>query len=292
LPIVFGLIIFEGLIFFLFWKRPPAGALTLKEVIQRVSHVHALTLSGSTQKTRSRLFLGTHDGMFISEDEGKIWKPAAGFMGQEDVMQFAGSPDTPIFFAGGHSITVMRSGDGGASCQAARGNLPGTDVHTLAAYLGNHSVAYAVVMGAGLFQTKDGGQTWNLMNKMANQGIAALAVSQKFPDILYATGGGGILFSSTGGRTWKNFRNALSGKRAFHLIEIAGSPETLLAGTADGLWRSGDGGKSFRRESPSAVRGTVLGLAQHPGGAAYAITRGGSIFKSHKDGKNWVRLHW
>lgn len=295
LAIVLGLAIFAGAFFYFFAQRP-SNLLTLDEILRNVSHVHALAIAGSTSRNPSRLILGTHDGMFISEDEGKSWRPAPGFMGQEDVMQFAGSPDGPSFYAGGHSIAVMASKDGGSSWVPARGNLPGTDVHNLAAYPRDHSVAYAFVMGAGLFQTKDGGRTWDLMDKMERHkmqrqgGIAALVVSQRFPDVLYATNGGGILVSTTGGRTWESFPNELSGRRAFYLVEIAGSPETLLAGTADGLWRSEDGGKSFRQESPSVVRGAVLALAQHPGGPAYAITQEGAVFKSPEGGKGWVRL--
>ncbi|MBI2177657.1 MAG: hypothetical protein HYU38_04835 [Candidatus Tectomicrobia bacterium] len=229
LAIVLGLAIFAGAFFYFFAQRP-SNLLTLDEILRNVSHVHALSIASSTSSSPSRLILGTHDGMFISEDEGKSWRPAPGFMGQEDVMQLAGSPDGSSFYAGGHSIAVMASKDGGSSWVPARGNLPGTDVHNLAAYPGNHSIAYAFVVGAGLSRTRDGGRMWDLMNRMQGQGIGALVISQASPDTLYATTGEGIQVSTDGGRAWQPFRNELMGRRPFYLIEVAGSPGVLLAG--------------------------------------------------------------
>src|SRR5262249_47030360 len=82
-----------------------------------------------------RLLLGTHTGLFRSEDGGKSWQRVAlsGTHANLDVMAIAPDPnDSPVIYVGTHEVGVLKSSDGGTTWTEVNGGLAGLDVHGLA----------------------------------------------------------------------------------------------------------------------------------------------------------------
>jgi photosystem II stability/assembly factor-like uncharacterized protein len=124
-------------------------------------HVHALAIDAEGRA----LFLGTHVGLYRSEDGGRSWQgvvlPAN--HAHVDVMTVAADPREPAtVYVGTHEAGVFKSLDGGKSWRAANAGLGGADVHGLAADPNTPRKLHAAVRekGEGIYRTTDGGDKW------------------------------------------------------------------------------------------------------------------------------------
>jgi len=94
--------------------------------------VHALAYAADA----SRVYAGTTNGLFRSDDDGLRWLPASG-----------------------------------SGLQA----LPGVQIFSLAIDPNNPQVVYAGTRGKGIYKTTDGGTTWAAINALANNPFTSLA---------------------------------------------------------------------------------------------------------------------
>ena len=170
---------------------------------QDIGHLHALLVSPAD----GSLWIGTHNGLYQSSDEGKTWQrvkiPAE--LAAMDFMSFAQDPAKPkVLYVGTHNRGVLKTTDGGTTWAQVPG-LGNSDVHALAADHFNVSQPtrwYAWLVDKGLFRSLGDLDEWKRQDDgPANPDVRVLQ-SANTP-----TGMGGI---------W------------------------LYAGTADGLFRSPD----------------------------------------------------
>lgn len=182
--------------------------------------------------------------------------------------------------------------------------------------------------GGGLWQTEDGGLTWNNISDgfFSSASIGAIAVAPSDPNVVYAgTGehsvranmvfhGDGLYKSTDGGRTWKHC--GLLHSRYIAAIRIhPQNPDILFvavqgdvyAGSAErGVYRSEDGGRSWRRilyinpttgaadlamdhDNPRILYASMWDHQRTP----WMIRSGGpgsGLYKSTDGGDNWEKL--
>jgi photosystem II stability/assembly factor-like uncharacterized protein len=156
-------------------------------------HVHALAMDARGRA----LFLGTHAGLFHSEDGGRSWQRVVlpGSHSHVDVMAVAADPKDPsTVYAGTHEAGVFKSTDGGKSWRAAGAGLGGPDVHGLAVDPNAPRKLHAAVRdkGEGIYRTTDGGERWVRVDDGPGGEVKVLA-SVNIP-----TGMGGIfLYAGT-----------------------------------------------------------------------------------------------
>jgi photosystem II stability/assembly factor-like uncharacterized protein len=243
--------------------------------LPRTSDYHSLLVSTSDPNT---ILLGTHQGVFRSTDGGHTWK-ASGLAG-EDAMNLVRAGRT--IFMGGHEV-FAESTDNGKTWRAMRPTgLPGLDVHGLAVDPRNPKTLYAQIAMTGLYRSTDSAQSFRLVSKDVNGmmdsvavtpaghlivgdqasgiflssagkhwlhaatgAVMGLAVDPRDGNRIIATGRG-IGISTDGGHTWAA---ALSSKLTFGPVAFApGNPSLVYAvGYDRHLWRSADGGKSWKR---------------------------------------------
>jgi hypothetical protein len=140
---------------------PAAAARDPAQGAPAFEHVHALALD-----SRGRvLWLGTHTGLYRSEDGGQSWTKVALPVAhhEPDVMAIATHPTEPeILYVGTHEAGVLRSTDGGRTWRAANAGLGGLDVHGLAIDPNTPAKLHALVRdkAAGVYRTLDGGAKW------------------------------------------------------------------------------------------------------------------------------------
>ena len=125
-------------------------------------------------------------------------------------------------------------------------------VHALAMDSGGQ----ALFLGAhtGLFQSDDGGRSWNkvsLSTKHAHLDVMDIAVDPKDPKTIYvATHEAGVLKSTDGGKAWKVASSGLGGPDVHGLAIDPNTPLTLHAAVrekGEGIYRTTDqGGKWVR----------------------------------------------
>jgi photosystem II stability/assembly factor-like uncharacterized protein len=159
---------------------------------QGMDHAHALVMVPGSHT----LFLGTHNGMLQSKDEGRSWVavPLPEGLKGIDVMALVADPSNPqVLYAGTHERGVLRSRDGGKTWDEVNSGLGGRDVHGLTIDPNRPKVLHAGVMGKGIYRTSDGGGKWIRVDDGPGDAEVKALASVNIP-----TGMGGIfLYAGT-----------------------------------------------------------------------------------------------
>ncbi len=193
--------------------------------------LHSVTVAGG------RLFVGGHDGVASSTDQGQHWVQVTSLSGA-DAMGWAVTPGAML--VGGHT-GLFRSADDGLSFTKADGLGQVSDVHALGAAA---DTVYLASPQAGLLASSDGGSTWQLRNTSVGQAfMGTIMVDRKNPDHLVAPDmQNGVVTSSDGGRTW----TALGGPEGTMSVSL--DPTNIQRIVAVGMGGgavSSDGGRTW-----------------------------------------------
>ena len=201
-------------------------------------------------------------GVALSSDGGRTWRAAAGWdpkIYAARVAVSATDPDTLVVLRVGPG-PALRTGDGGASWQAVRG-LPDN-----------------LIPGV-----------WNWQTPLTADGAA--------PNVFSVFAGGQVYRSADGGASFAVSASGLPGSGT-SLTGVPGAAGRLWLAAGDGgLWRSGDGGRTFR--ALPAVKTALLFAAgkSAPGTSAAALYVYGAltdgrrgIFRSVTDGASWDEI--
>jgi photosystem II stability/assembly factor-like uncharacterized protein len=118
-------------------------------------------------------------------------------------------------------------------------------------------------------------------------GNMALAIDPRNTAILYVAQDGGRVFRSTDhGDTWAPTSRQPDANR-FNALLVDEDGRLFAASHTDGLWRSNNGGRSWRRVLRD--RDYVWSLAA-AGGAVYATADDGNLYRTRDGGRHWDRL--
>lgn len=245
-------------------------------------HLHAIYID---PRTPGRIYVGAHSGLYASEDGGANWTPAA-LQGQ-DVMSFAGGRNRLL--AAGHNL-LSASRDGGKNWETVKADLPGYDIHGLAAGAGNPDVLYANVMGGGVYRSGDGGARWQRVSGGPADMLIALAVDAGDENTVYAGDmNGGVFRSTDGGRSWTAASDGISDRRMTALAAVPGKPGVVFAAGGDGVLKTEDGGRRWRRSGRGLPPGPALAVAVNPARPeqVYAFLQDKGFFVSEDGGVSW-----
>lgn len=123
---------------------------------------------------------------------------------------------------------------------------------------GNPNRVFLGTADGHIFGTEDGGAHWELLGRAgarADSVVTAILVDPRDPKSLFAAtwtrdpaAGGGVFQSGDGGRNWAGA--GLAGQAVRALAMAPSSPDTLVAGTLDGIYRTRDAGRTWSRISP------------------------------------------
>jgi len=235
-------------------------------------------------------------GVWKSDDFGRTWTPIFDAQPTQSIGAIAVAPSDP-------NIIYVSSGEG-----LARPDLS---------------------VGDGIYKSTDAGKTWAHLGLRNGQGIPALAVDPRDPYRVFAAVLGhpyganderGIYLSTDGGQNWKRtlFKNENIGGSD---VEIDPSnPDVVYAslwevrlgpwedgnqysGTGGGLFKSTDGGKTWRQLTNGLPKGIIqidVAVAASQTSRLYATVAGehadsspGSevgIYRSNDSGENWQRI--
>jgi hypothetical protein len=183
-------------------------------------------------------------GVYASTDGGDTWTPdPEGIV--EDFWQAGAASAEHVLF--GHWGGIYRSNPARSGWTVSQDGLNNAFVHSLAYYADSNEL-WAGVEGSGLWCSRDGGGSWELMvNGLNTWDISGIAPADH---LHYSVGrmavatDDGIYISDDGGATWNPA--GLQGQRITDVAIHWTDPDCMWAGSAtDGVLRTTNGGEAW-----------------------------------------------
>lgn len=167
----------------------------------------------------------------------------------------------------------------------------------------DQNTIYIGAVNGGVWKSTDGGRNWSVLTPgQSSPSIGALALDRAAPNTIVAGFGNfsssreiggafaGLIRSSDGGRTWSAIGgNALAGQN-IDGVTVSGR-DILAASLNGGLFRSDDGGASFR----SVLSGRITSLVADPSDPSriYAAVAAGAeskVYRLTNGGAKWTAV--
>jgi len=214
--------------------------------------IYALAASGAA------IYAARASGLYRSDDEGKTW---------HDVLASLGSLSSLALSAPSMVTAVAADGDT---------LLAGTN-------------------GAVLRST-DSGDTWQIVPLSSPPPqVSALVISPNFREdgvVLAGTAQDGVFVSTDRGATFIPWNFGLLDLNVYALAISPDFPrdQVIFAGTLSGIFRSTNGGRSWRETSFPMDAAPVLSLAIASNGSIYAGTEAHGLFVSDDFGATWRQV--
>lgn len=267
--------------------RAAVGATGLAVLVALVARAGGAPqqLGGSSIVTSLTLFAGTADGLFRSTDWGRGWKRVEGQLSGARLEGLGPARAlmllTTQVWVGGNGVYVSEDfGDN----WAARARTPGVRVLLTSRWPQSDPTVF-VGTDAGLLRSRDGGRSFA---PTALQGVAVHRVEWPGPALVVACDKG-LLVSTDEGASFTGPGSGLPAGpvRAMVLSSFfAADPVLFAAPEAGGVFRSADGGASFK---PSGLGGEVVSDFVWLGPFLYAAAENG-FYRSQDAGATWSRL--
>ncbi len=275
---------------------------------------------------------------------GMQWRLVGPFRGGWSTMA-VGVPSQPnVFYFGGADGGIWKSVDAGLSWKPEFQDTDSISIGALAVAPSNPDILYIgtgqpeqsrydTVEGSGVYRSDDGGEHWRSLGLSDTRHIGRIWVDPRNPDVVVVAALGhvfgpnderGVFRSEDGGQHWTKVLFVDASTGAIDLAADPAQPDVMFAATwqgrewpwfayyipqsgpGSGIWKSGDGGKTWSRLSsnglPDAALGRI-GLAVAPGSndqRVYAVigvgdsggssnSKGGAsgLYRSDDGGANW-----
>ena len=181
---------------------------------------------------------------------------------------------------------VLVSTDGGMKWKQAR--VPVRALLT-AVHMHDERLGWAVGHDAVILRTEDGGATWEVAHHAPKEERPLLDVWFRDEKNGYAVGAYGyFLGTRDGGRTWKP---RTIDKDDFHLNALvpAGNGRLYIAGEAGAIYRSDDGGDTWRKLS-SPYTGSWFSALVLDANELLLLGLRGNMYRSEDGGESWTRV--
>lgn len=262
-----------------------AGASQGQSFGQETTSIQALTSAGN-----DLVYAGSFGlGLFRSEDRGATWTKSGQGVTDPFILTLTTGKDGAIY-AGTFRGGVFRSRDRGKSWQAINSGLKRQEIKALLA------VGDAVYAGTsdGVYRLNAANDRWSVVTTGLDD-ILVHALALSSDGTLFAgTSGKGILRFKAQSTGWVRQQHGLKdheGMTENFIRVLTIDPEGgIYAGTFDGgVFRSGDGGVTWRPISRALPNDSIRGILFNSRGLFVATGHG--IFKTTDKGRQWVPLN-
>ncbi|MBI4401618.1 MAG: hypothetical protein HY581_08295 [Nitrospirae bacterium] len=249
-------------------------------------------------------YVSTNDAVYKTRDGGQTWEKFPAFSARR-VTTVAVDPRLPAtIYAGTMGDAVYKSPDGG---QRWLPHNVGLKEHV--SYVNqfvfdpNRTETIYAATTVGVFRTTDGGRSWE--EQMAGMKevhiVVALAMNPKDPRVLYAGTTGGAYRSRDGAATWQKVNNGLIPAEILEaslslgvntLVVDPVNPDTVYAGTTNGLFKTRNQADSWERIGQSLPDQFISGLLIHPTQSTVLYVGGrAGVQKSMDGGQTWQAMN-
>ncbi|MGH9465370.1 MAG: VPS10 domain-containing protein, partial [Thermoanaerobaculia bacterium] len=263
--------------------------------------------------------------------QGMAWREIGPYRGGR-AAAVAGVPgEAGVYYFGGTGGGVWKTIDGGVTWKNVSDGFFGGSIGAVAVSEWDPNVVYVgggevtvrgnVSHGDGVWRSTDAGKTWRHVGLPDSRHIPRLRIHPRDPDLVYAAVLGhlfgpnrerGVYRSRDGGTSWQQVLFVDENVGAVDLALDPTNPRVLYASTwrvrrtpwslesggpGSGLWKSTDGGDSWKELSRNAglPEGTlgIIGVSVSSSNPenVYAIVEAeeGGVFRSRDGGKTWTK---
>ena len=260
------------------------------------------------------------------------WRDIGPYRGGR-ALAVAGVPgDSSTFYFGAVAGGVWKTTDGGNTWLPLTDETPISSVGALGVAPSNHDIIYVgtgeaaprgdMTYGDGVYKSVDGGKSWTHIGLEDTRQIGALIVDPHDPNIVLVAAFGhafgpnaerGVFRTADGGKSWKKvlYKNEQTG--AIDVAFDPNDPRIVYAalwqarrqpwnfssgGPGSGLYRSSDGGVTWKQLSGNGLPQGLLGRIHVSVSAAnsrrvYAMIEAadGGLYRSDDGGEHWQRIN-
>src|SRR5438128_483244 len=265
--------------------------------------------------------------------KGMKWRSIGPYRGGRS-LAVAGVPGDPtVYYFGGVAGGVWKSTDAGSTWQPVFDKEGVSSIGSIADAVSDPNVIYAgtgeacirgnISFGDGVYKSTDAGKNWKNVGLRDTRHIGRVIVHPRNPDLVYVAALGhaygpnaerGVFRSRDGGKSWEKvlFKDEKTG--AIDLAMDPRNPNILFAalweanrtpwsltsgGPGSGLYRSGDGGTTWKKIEGKGWPDTVLGkigvsVSGADGNRVYAMVEAadekGGLYRSDDGGQSWKHM--
>jgi photosystem II stability/assembly factor-like uncharacterized protein len=219
--------------------------------------------------------------IFRSRDGGKTWDIMADMHGKS-VRALALAPSNPKLLVAGTLDGLYRSRDGGDNWEriSPEGHAEIKNVASVAIDPLNPDVIYAGTWHLP-WKTEDGGKTWHNIKKgvIDDSDVFSIAIDSLNPATVYISACSGIYRSESAGELFRKIQGIPYAARRTRMLRMDPRDHKIVyAGTTEGLWKTSDGGTSWKRTTSDRVTiNDVLIDPRNPLRVLLATDRGGVL---------------
>ncbi len=245
----------------------------------------------------SVIYAGTTLGLLRSTDGGATFKQ----LNQLHILSMVFHPNKPdVVFMATEQAGLWRSEDGGVTASPANTGFVNRKVLNVAS-AGGRLYLNTIQDGnaGGVFQSDEGGANWDLVanaSRVGDNHLHHLAGHPADSNVLYAANERRLYRTADGARTWASLPlPAMARSRALRISALAvvatrpgpKSGVTLLMGTDQGLWRTGNAGASWSLVGITKVDRMPNVLSLTTAGERIVVRTSSTLYVSDDGGVLW-----
>ncbi len=246
------------------------------------------------------------DGFFVSTDGGANWTGASEGLDTRNLTSLWSAGDKVYAGTQGFGVYAgdIDAANGNVTWVAARSNKPIPDVHSIRVQVdpSNSKRIYVGSNPGGLFRSDDGGNSWFDKNFLTpsvvvddpkRQGYYTFAINPADPnEVWVGTWGKGVYKSYDG----QDFNIGASGGDRIlfgkHIDALLFHPTLgLLAATEEGVFRTGDGGSTWKTFSDGLGTPQIRTLNADSDGTVYVGTAGYELYSRRPSDPEWTQVN-
>jgi photosystem II stability/assembly factor-like uncharacterized protein len=247
--------------------------------------------AGSPPSTRTYAGVAI-SGAFTRADSSAEWVSVNRGIETAETTDVVVAPFSPSTVYAAMPTGVSRSSDGGNSWSTVESNP------TRAVAIDSHNPNVVFAAQHSLKKTDDGGETWKIVRPNLPM---AIAVAPSNPSVVYAALSDDMAKSTDGGETWSGISgNGLPFFYSYYgyyyygvstaSVTVAPSdPATVFLGQYDALYRTIDGGSSWKAVSPMGDV-SVVAIDPFSSSIVYAVITAKGTSVSQDGGVTWASL--
>jgi photosystem II stability/assembly factor-like uncharacterized protein len=260
-----------------------------------IAGVNVLNLTFDPQDNRAIYLAADGAGLLYSYDSGDSWRKAEP-VGNGRIESVAIDSKNKCVIYATFANTILKSVDCNRTwAEVYIDTRPDKAVTALAVDHFNNLVVYAGNITGDIFKSIDGGNNWQVINRLQDR-INKILIDPKDSRVIYvATKNKGLFKTVNAGGQWFDINNGLrqySGAlENKNLIFDLAQPQSLLLVAKYGLLKTGDGGETWepiQLITPPATT-DIFAIALNPkNNLEIYYTTASTFYKTVDGGRNWI----